>query len=222
MDSYRPISDYVLGKITGVAEGYQQLLRRVDTLRGGFEGIMAIIRTRLDLILEAHNLSLLCRKRSSYFGMEADCSECTCRTMHVCRQFLGGTRVVTSQIEVHKPVSQPLTRLVNIPVPQEVLDSFQLPRHLGAGFWVRVREPLRLLPQHRYSHRDVKPVDHMVAGGMQILPDRRETPPVVWDRRSGQIRSIWAAVPSPLLGIECHYTAARDHLGAAAGWPLLR
>jgi uncharacterized membrane-anchored protein len=59
MDSYRPISDYVLGRITGVAEGYQQLLRRVDTLRGGFEGIMVIIRTRLDLILEAHNLSLL-------------------------------------------------------------------------------------------------------------------------------------------------------------------
>lgn len=59
MNSYRPISDYVLGRITGVAEGYQQLLRRVDTLRGGFEGIIAIIRTRLDLILEAHNLSLL-------------------------------------------------------------------------------------------------------------------------------------------------------------------
>jgi uncharacterized membrane-anchored protein len=59
MESYRPISDYVLSGITGVAEGYQQLLRRVDTLRGGFEGIIAIIRTRIDLILEAQNLSLL-------------------------------------------------------------------------------------------------------------------------------------------------------------------
>jgi len=59
MDSYRPISDYVLGGITGVAEGYQQLLRRIDTLRGGFEGIIAIIRTRIDLILESQNLSLL-------------------------------------------------------------------------------------------------------------------------------------------------------------------
>lgn len=59
MDSYRPISDYVLSGVTGVAEGYQQLLRRVDTLRGGFEGIIAIIRTRIDLILEAQNLSLL-------------------------------------------------------------------------------------------------------------------------------------------------------------------
>ena len=59
MESYRPISDYVLSGITGVAEGYQQLLRRVDTLRGGFEGIIAIIRTRIDLIVEAQNLALL-------------------------------------------------------------------------------------------------------------------------------------------------------------------
>lgn len=59
MDSYRPLSDYVLGGITGVAEGYQQLLRRIDTLRGGFEGMIAIIRTRIDLILEGQNLALL-------------------------------------------------------------------------------------------------------------------------------------------------------------------
>ncbi|MFO0699349.1 MAG: DUF3422 family protein [Nitrospira sp.] len=57
--SYRPISDYVLGGITGVAEGYQQLLRRIDTLRGGFEGIIAIIRTRIDLIVESQNIALL-------------------------------------------------------------------------------------------------------------------------------------------------------------------
>ena len=57
--SYRPISDFVLGGITGVAEGYQQLLRRIDTLRGGFEGIIAIIRTRIDLIVESQNLTLL-------------------------------------------------------------------------------------------------------------------------------------------------------------------
>lgn len=59
LDSYRPISDYVLGGITGVAEGYQQLLHRIDTLRGGFEGIIAIIRTRIDLIVESQNLALL-------------------------------------------------------------------------------------------------------------------------------------------------------------------
>jgi uncharacterized membrane-anchored protein len=59
MESCRPISDYVLGGITGVAEGYQQLLKRIDTLRNGFEGIISIIRTRVDLIVEAQNLALL-------------------------------------------------------------------------------------------------------------------------------------------------------------------
>jgi len=59
LETYRPISDYVLKGITGVAEGYQQLLKRVDTLRNGFEGIISIIRTRIDLIVEAQNLTLL-------------------------------------------------------------------------------------------------------------------------------------------------------------------
>ncbi|HEY5627732.1 MAG TPA: DUF3422 family protein, partial [Nitrospira sp.] len=59
LEPYRPVSDYVLSGITGVADGYQQLLKRIDTLRGGFEGIIAIIRTRVDLILEGQNLTLL-------------------------------------------------------------------------------------------------------------------------------------------------------------------
>lgn len=59
LDSFRPVSDYVLSGITGVAEGYQQLLKRIDTLRNGFEGIISIIRTRVDLIVEAQNLALL-------------------------------------------------------------------------------------------------------------------------------------------------------------------
>jgi uncharacterized membrane-anchored protein len=59
LDTYRPVSDYVLSGITGVAEGYQQLLRRIDTLRAGFEGIISIIRARVDLILEGQNLELL-------------------------------------------------------------------------------------------------------------------------------------------------------------------
>jgi uncharacterized membrane-anchored protein len=59
LDPYRPVSDYVLSGITGVAEGYQQLLKRIDTLRAGFEGIISIIRARVDLILEGQNLALL-------------------------------------------------------------------------------------------------------------------------------------------------------------------
>ncbi len=56
---YRPMSDYILSGITGVAEGYQQLLKRIDTLRSGFEGIISIIRARVDLMLQAQNLTLL-------------------------------------------------------------------------------------------------------------------------------------------------------------------
>jgi uncharacterized membrane-anchored protein len=56
---YRPISDYVLSGVTGVAEGYQQLLKRIDTLRSGFEGIISIIRARVDLMLQSQNLTLL-------------------------------------------------------------------------------------------------------------------------------------------------------------------
>jgi uncharacterized membrane-anchored protein len=59
LDSHRPMSDFVLSGITGVSEGYQQLLKRIDMLRAGFEGIIAIIRTRVDLIVEAQNLTLL-------------------------------------------------------------------------------------------------------------------------------------------------------------------
>ena len=59
LPSYRPMSDYVLSGVTGVAEGYQQLLKRIDTLRSGFEGIISIIRARVDLMLQAQNLTLL-------------------------------------------------------------------------------------------------------------------------------------------------------------------
>ena len=56
---YRPMSDFVFSGITGVAEGYQQLLKRIDTLRSGFEGIISIIRARVDLMLQSQNLTLL-------------------------------------------------------------------------------------------------------------------------------------------------------------------
>lgn len=59
LPQYRPLSDYVLSGITGVAEGYQQLLKRIDTLRSGFEGIISIIRARVDLMLQSQNLALL-------------------------------------------------------------------------------------------------------------------------------------------------------------------
>jgi uncharacterized membrane-anchored protein len=56
---YRPMSEYVLSGITGVAEGNQQLLKRMETLRSGFEGTISIIRARVDLMLQSQNLTLL-------------------------------------------------------------------------------------------------------------------------------------------------------------------
>jgi uncharacterized membrane-anchored protein len=53
------MSEYVLSGITGVAEGNQQLLKRMDTLRSGFEGTISIIRARVDLMLQSQNLALL-------------------------------------------------------------------------------------------------------------------------------------------------------------------
>jgi uncharacterized membrane-anchored protein len=59
LSQYRPMSEYVLSGITGVAEGYQQLLKRIDTLRSGFEGVISILRARVDLMLQSQNLTLL-------------------------------------------------------------------------------------------------------------------------------------------------------------------
>lgn len=54
----RPLADYVSGMITGVADGYQQLLRRIDALEHDFEGTIAVIRTKVELLLQAQNLAL--------------------------------------------------------------------------------------------------------------------------------------------------------------------
>lgn len=55
---FLPLSDYVLGRISGVADGYQQLIRRVDAMQSDFEGIISVIRTRNELMLQEQNLAL--------------------------------------------------------------------------------------------------------------------------------------------------------------------
>ena len=55
---FLPLSDYVLGRISGVADGYQQLIRRIDAMQSDFEGIISVIRTRVDLMLQEQNLAL--------------------------------------------------------------------------------------------------------------------------------------------------------------------
>ncbi len=63
---FLPISDYVLGGISGVADGYQQLLKRIDAIESDFQSIISVIRTRVNLmqqeqaiVLQDQNLRLL-------------------------------------------------------------------------------------------------------------------------------------------------------------------
>ena len=58
LSSGRVISDYIRHKITGVADGYQQLLRRIDALEKDFEGTISVIRTKVELLLQDHNIAL--------------------------------------------------------------------------------------------------------------------------------------------------------------------
>ena len=55
---WRPLSDYVLGRMTGVTDGYQQFLVRIDALQRDFEATITVIRTRVDLLLQEQTLAL--------------------------------------------------------------------------------------------------------------------------------------------------------------------
>ena len=54
----RKISEYVYGKVTGVTDGYQQFLKRIDALEQDFQGTIAVIRTKVELLLQEQNLRL--------------------------------------------------------------------------------------------------------------------------------------------------------------------
>lgn len=56
---FRPLSDYVLHRTSGVPDGYQQLLRRIAALQSDFQNLVAMIRTRADLLLQEQNVRLL-------------------------------------------------------------------------------------------------------------------------------------------------------------------
>ncbi|MDR4494601.1 MAG: DUF3422 family protein [Nitrospirales bacterium] len=53
----RTLTDYVESKITGVADGYQQLLSRIHALEQDFEGTIAVLRTKVELLLQEQNLA---------------------------------------------------------------------------------------------------------------------------------------------------------------------
>ncbi len=55
---YLPLSDYVLGGISGVSDGYQQLIKRIEAMESDFQAIISVIRTRVNLIQQEQNLIL--------------------------------------------------------------------------------------------------------------------------------------------------------------------
>ena len=58
IEGCRQISEYVDGKTIGVADGYQQFIRRINALVNDFQGSIAVIRTKVDLQLQDQNLAL--------------------------------------------------------------------------------------------------------------------------------------------------------------------
>jgi uncharacterized membrane-anchored protein len=54
-----PFGEYVIRKTRGIADGYQRLIQRIDALQQSFEGMVAILRTRIDLAMEQQNLTIL-------------------------------------------------------------------------------------------------------------------------------------------------------------------
>lgn len=55
---FLPLSDFIIGGTSGVADGYQQLIRRIDSMEKDFEGMISVIRTRVDLMSQDQNLAL--------------------------------------------------------------------------------------------------------------------------------------------------------------------
>ena len=54
----RTLTDYIDWKITGVADGYQQLVGRIHALEQDFEGTIAVLRTQVELARQEQNLLL--------------------------------------------------------------------------------------------------------------------------------------------------------------------
>ncbi len=58
IEGCRLISEYVDGKTIGVADGYLQLVKRINALANDFQGSIAVIRTKVELQLQDQNLGL--------------------------------------------------------------------------------------------------------------------------------------------------------------------
>ncbi len=55
---FLPLYDYVLGTVSGVGDGYQQLIKRIDAFVSDFQSIISVIRARVSLMLQQQSLVL--------------------------------------------------------------------------------------------------------------------------------------------------------------------
>ena len=58
VEGCRRLSEYVDGKTIGVADGYQQFIKRINALVNDFQGSIAVIRTKVELQLQDQNVAL--------------------------------------------------------------------------------------------------------------------------------------------------------------------
>ncbi|HET8760994.1 MAG TPA: DUF3422 family protein [Nitrospiria bacterium] len=59
LERLESLGAHVLRRIRGIADGYQRLIQRIEALEQSFEGMVSIIRTRIDLAMEQQNLTIL-------------------------------------------------------------------------------------------------------------------------------------------------------------------
>lgn len=59
LERLESLGSHVIRRIRGIADGYQRLIHRIEALEQSFEGMVAIIRTRIDLAMEQQNLTIL-------------------------------------------------------------------------------------------------------------------------------------------------------------------
>ncbi len=59
LERLESLGAFVARRIRGIADGYQRLIHRIEALEQSFEGMVSIIRTRIDLAMEQQNLTIL-------------------------------------------------------------------------------------------------------------------------------------------------------------------
>ena len=73
------------------------------------------------------------------------------------------------QVQINRQAGNPLKCFRSVSVPKEVLDAVQLLRNVDASFRPLLLKAFGLLLQNRQPHRDVKPIEQMLAERMKVL-----------------------------------------------------